>query len=190
MKDQITIEVQDDYPDEGLVKSEYFKYSVDRDSYLRRGREASLFTIPTLLPQEGFSSTSEITTPFQSIGAEGVNNLSSKLLLSLLPPNAPFFRLVVDSSELEGLLAEQRSEAEKALAKIERLVMQEIEVRGLRVPISEALKQVIVTGNVLLYLPPKEQIRVFRLDRYIVKRDAMGNVLKIITVFHNGLSVL
>ena len=180
-KDQITIEVQDDYPDEGLVKSEYFKYSVDRDSYLRRGREASLFTIPTLLPQEGFSSTSEITTPFQSIGAEGVNNLSSKLLLSLLPPNAPFFRLVVDSSELEGLLAEQRSEAEKALAKIERLVMQEIEVRGLRVPISEALKQLIVTGNVLLYLPPKEQIRVFRLDRYIVKRDAMGNVLKIIT---------
>ena len=59
--------------------------------------------------------------------------------------------------------------------------MQEIEVRGLRVPISEALKQLIVTGNVLLYLPPKEQIRVFRLDRYIVKRDAMGNVLKIIT---------
>ena len=180
-KDQITIDVKADYPDEGQIKSEYFKYSIDRDSYLRRGREASLFTIPTLLPQEGFSSTSEITTPFQSIGAEGVNNLSSKLLLSLLPPNAPFFRLVVDSSELEGLLAEQRSEAEKALAKIERLVMQEIEVRGLRVPISEALKQLIVTGNVLIFLPPKEQIRVFRLDRYIVKRDSMGNVLKIIT---------
>ena len=101
--------------------------------------------------------------------------------MSLLPPNSPFFRLVVDDAELEGLLAEQRSEAEKALAKIERLVMQEIEVRGLRVPISEALKQLIVTGNVLVYLPPKEQIRVFRLDRYVVKRDSMGNVLKIIT---------
>lgn len=170
-----------EYSEEGEVKSEYNKCAQDRDQYLRRGREASLFTIPTLLPEESFSSTSEITTPFQSIGAEGVNNLSSKLLMSLLPPNAPFFRLVVDNAELEAMLAEKRSEAEEGLAKIERLVMQEIEVRGLRVPISEALKLLVVTGNVLLYLPPKEQIRVFRLDRYIVKRDAMGNVLKIIT---------
>ena len=180
-KTKTSINVESEYPDEGVVKSKYTKYLTDRDNYLRRGREASLFTIPTLLPQEGFESSSEITTPFQSIGAEGVNNLSSKLLMSLLPPNAPFFRLVVDNSELEAMLAEKRSEAEKGLAKIERLVMQEIEVRGLRVPVAEALKQLIVTGNVLLYLPPKEQIRVFRLDRYVVKRDSMGNVLEIIT---------
>ena len=180
-KTKTAINVEAEYSDEGEVKSKYSKYLPDRDNYLRRGREASLFTIPTLLPQDGFESSSEITTPYQSIGADGVNNLSSKLLMSLLPPNAPFFRLVVDNSELESLLAEKRSEAEKGLAKIERLVMQEIEVRGLRVPIAEALKQLIVTGNVLLYLPPKEQIRVFRLDRYVVKRDSMGNVLEIIT---------
>jgi len=166
---------------EGEVKTRYDRYKGDRDNYLRRGREASLFTIPTLLPDVDHTSTSELVTPFQSIGAEGVNNLSSKLLLSLLPPNAPFFRLVVDNSELEALLAEKRSEAEEGLAKIERMVMQEIEVRGLRVPISEALKQLIVTGNVLLYLPPEDQIRVFRLDRYVVKRDSMGNPLEIIT---------
>ena len=180
-KTKTSINIEAEYSDEGEVKSKYSKYLADRDNYLRRGREASLFTIPTLLPQDGFESSSEITTPYQSIGAEGVNNLSSKLLMSLLPPNAPFFRLVVDNSELESLLAEKRSEAEKGLAKIEWLVMQEIEVRGLRVPIAEALKQLIVTGNVLLYLPPKEQIRVFRLDRYVVKRDSMGNVLEIIT---------
>ena len=176
-----SINIEAEYPDEGEVKSKYSRYLTDRDNYLRRGREASLFTIPTLLPQEGFESSSEITTPYQSVGAEGVNNLSSKLLMSLLPPNAPFFRLVVDNAELEAMLAEQKSQAEEGLAKIERMVMQEIEVRGLRVPVSEALKQLIVTGNVLLYLPPNDQIRVFRLDRYVVKRDAMGNVLEIIT---------
>jgi len=101
--------------------------------------------------------------------------------MSLLPPNAPFFRLVIDNAELEGMLADKRSEAEEGLAKIERMVMQEIEVRGLRVPVTEALKQLLVTGNVLLYLPPKEKIRVFRLDRYVVKRDSMGNVLEIVT---------
>ena len=166
---------------EGEVKARYDRYKGEREEYLRRGREASLFTIPSLLPEQDHSSTSELFTPFQSIGAEGVNNLSSKLLLSLLPPNAPFFRLVVDNAELEALLAEKRSEAEEGLAKIERMVMQEIEVRGLRVPISEALKQLIVAGNVLIYLPPEGQIRVFRLDRYVVKRDSMGNPLEIIT---------
>ena len=175
-----SINIEAEYLEEGEVKAKYMRYSTDRDNYLRRGREASLFTIPTLLPEQSSSSTTEITTPFQSIGAEGVNNLSSKLLMSLLPPNAPFFRLVVDNSELEALLADKRSEAEEGLAKIERMVMQEIEVRGIRVPISEALKQLLVTGNVLLYLPPKEKIRVFRLDRYVVKRDAMGNVLEIV----------
>lgn len=166
---------------EGEVKGRYDRYQGDRDHYLRRGRESSLFTIPSLLPDQNHTSTTELITPFQSIGAEGVNNLSSKLLLSLLPPNAPFFRLVVDNAELEALLADQRSEAEEGLAKIERMVMQEIEVRGLRVPISEALKQLIVAGNVLIYLPPEGQIRVFRLDRYVVKRDSMGNPLEIIT---------
>ena len=172
--------VEPDYVD-GEVKAKYIRYKNERDSYLRRGREASLFTIPTLLPEEGHAPSSQILTPFQSVGAEGVNNLASKLLLSLLPPNAPFFRLIVDDAKLEALIAPKRSEAEESLAKIERMVMQEIEVRGLRVPISEALKQLIVTGNVLIYLPPEGQIRVFRLDRYVVKRDSMGNPLEIIT---------
>ena len=176
-----SINIDAEYQEEGEVKAKYARYSSDRDNYLRRGREASLFTIPTLLPEQSSTSSTEITTPFQSIGAEGVNNLSSKLLMSLLPPNAPFFRLVIDNAELEGMLADKRSEAEEGLAKIERMVMQEIEVRGLRVPVTEALKQLLVTGNVLLYLPPKEKIRVFRLDRYVVKRDSMGNVLEIVT---------
>ena len=167
--------------EEGGVKSKYDRYRGEREHYLQRGRESSLYTIPSLLPDQDHRASTELLTPFQSIGAEGVNNLSSKLLLSLLPPNAPFFRLVVDNSELEALLADKRSEAEEGLAKIERMVMQEIEVRGLRVPISEALKQLIVAGNVLIYLPPEGQIRVFRLDRYVVKRDSMGNPLEIIT---------
>ena len=167
--------------EEGAVKSKYDRYKGEREHYLQRGRESSLYTIPSLLPDQDHRASTELITPFQSIGAEGVNNLSSKLLLSLLPPNAPFFRLVVDNSELEALLADKRSEAEEGLAKIERMVMQEIEVRGLRVPISEALKQLIVAGNVLIYLPPEGQIRVFRLDRYVVKRDSMGNPLEIIT---------
>jgi hypothetical protein len=166
--------------DLGYAQGMYTNLEADRSPFLERARASSELTIPSLLVDEGHSSSSILPTPFQSIGAEGVNNLSSKLLLSLIPPNAPFFRLVIDDAELEELLDEQRGEAEEALAKIERMVAQEIEVRALRVPISEALKHLIVAGNVLVYLPEKEQMRVFKLDRYVVKRDSMGNVLKII----------
>ena len=52
---------------EGEVKTRYDRYKGDRDNYLRRGREASLFTIPSLLPDVDHTSTSELVTPFQSI---------------------------------------------------------------------------------------------------------------------------
>jgi len=164
----------------GYAHGIYTTLSGDRSSFLDRARTASQITIPSLLPEQGHSGSSILPTPYQSIGAEGVNNLASKLLLSLLPPNAPFFRLIINDTELEALVAGQKGEVEETLAKIERMVTQEIEIRALRVPISEALKQLLIAGNVLLYLPPTEQMRVFRLDRYVVKRDSMGNVLKIV----------
>jgi hypothetical protein len=70
---------------------------------------------------------------------------------------------------------------EEALAKIERTATQEIETLAIRVPIFEALKQLIVAGNSLIYMPAKGGIRVFSLSRYVVKRDASGNILEIIT---------
>ena len=175
------ISVNDNTSEEvGYAQGMYANLESHRSSFLDRARSASEITIPSLLVNEGHSPSTILHTPYQSIGAEGVNNLSSKLLLSLLPPNSPFFRLVIDDAELEQLVSDKRGEVEETLAKIERMVQQEIEVRALRVPISEALKQLIVAGNVLVYLPENEQMRVFKLDKYVVKRDSMGNVLKII----------
>ena len=156
----------------------YTQLEASRDPFLRRGREASELTIPYVLPPDGSSSSTEYKTPFQGVGARGVNNLASKLLLALLPPNAPFFRLSIDSYELEKARAELgetetqeiKTQLEKALAEIERSVMQEVESEAFRVGAFEALKNLIVTG-----------MRVFRPDRYVVKRDPMGNVTHIAT---------
>ncbi len=180
MVETITLNTEQEYKT-GSIQGKYELCASDRYSFLARAREAAALTIPSLLPKEGHTGSSILPTPFQSVGARGVNNLASKLLLSLLPPNAPFFRLVIDDAELEQMVESQKGAVEEALSKIERMVMQEIEVKAVRVPVFEALKQLIVAGNVLLYLPDKGQARVFRLDRYVCKRDAMGNVLEIIT---------
>jgi Bacteriophage head to tail connecting protein len=161
----------------------YAQLETTRTMFLDRARECAELTIPSLLPKDGHSSASRLPTPWQGIGARGVNNLASKLLLALLPPNSPFFRLQIDDFTLEKLTQQEgmRAKVEEGLNRIERSVMNEIEANAIRVGGFEALKQLLVTGNVLVYLPTEGGVRVFRLDRFVVKRDPMGNVLDIIT---------
>mgnify|MGYP000550668196 CR=1 FL=1 len=74
-----------------------------------------------------------------------------------------------------------RAQIEQAFGQIERSVMNEIETSAVRVKVFEALKQLIVAGNVLCFITPDGAMRVFPLSRYVVKRDPIGHVLEIIT---------
>lgn len=161
----------------------YAKLESSRQPFLDRARECSELTIPALIPKSGHNGVSKLTTPWQGIGARGVNNLASKLLLALLPPNTPFFRLAIDDFTLTKLTQQEgmRAKVEEGLNKIERSVMAEIEGSALRVGGFEALKHLLVSGNVLMYLPKEGGVRVFHLDRFVTRRDPMGNVLDIIT---------
>ena len=164
------------------LKGMYEQGFSHRESYLNRARECAKLTIPTLLRDQGSNWATTFPTPYQSIGARGVNHLASKLLLTLLPPNAPFFRLTIDDFDIAELDGEdQRGAVEEGFAKIERSAMNQIETEAYRVPVFEALKHLIVTGNCLLYLPEEGGMRVFHLDRFVCKRDPMGNLLYIIT---------
>ena len=104
----------------GTVAKRYSQLEGERDTFLERGREAARLTIPTLLPEEGHSSSSTYATPYQGIGARGVNNLASKLLMALLPPNTPFFRLTIDDFDLQELAGDNRGQVEEGLALMER----------------------------------------------------------------------
>jgi len=165
------------------AQSIYTSCEGHRYQYVDRARQCSKLTMPYVLPDEGFGAHSRLETPFQGVGARGVNNLASKLLLALLPPNAPFFRLNVDTFALqeEGAPPELITEIESSLQQVEEAVMDEISREAYRTGIHEALKQLIITGNALLYLPDEGGLRVFRLDRFVVKRDPMGNIIKIAT---------
>ena len=135
------------------VAHRYGQLESSRHTYLQRARRAAELTIPTLVPPEGHSPSTVYPQPFQSVGARGVNNLASKLMLALFPPNSPFFRLTVSESDLRGIDQSQHGKVDAALARIERNIMSDLESQAARVPIFEALKQLIVAGNVLLYSP-------------------------------------
>jgi len=169
----------------------YAQLQSARSTFDREAKESSKLTIPSLIPESTTGTRAKIKTPFQAVGARGVNSLASKLLFALLPPSTSFFKLSIDSLELlkqgqEGL----ETEIDKGLRTIETALMNEIEISNDRVAMFEALKHLIVGGNVLLYLTD-DGLKVYPLSKFVCKRDAVGNVLEIITqesVSPNALS--
>ena len=172
----------EDGPNVISAEAWYQKQMGNRSPYLDRAREVAKLTVPTLFPEEGDKSSQKFKTPYQSIGARGTNNLASSLLMSILPPNAPFFRLDLDErakANMEGV-EEVKTEVSTALSEMERKVQKEIEVGNFRVGMFGALKQLIVAGNVLLHIPKEGNMRVFHLDRFVIQRDPMGNAQRVV----------
>ena len=171
-----------EYSTQGQTASgRYAQLQSARSTFDREAKESSKLTIPSLIPESTTGTRSKIKTPFQAVGARGVNSLASKLLFALLPPSTAFFKLSIDSLELlkqgqEGL----ETEIDKGLRTIETALMNEIEISNDRVAMFEALKHLIVGGNVLLYLTD-DGLKVYPLSKFVCKRDAVGNVLEIIT---------
>lgn len=165
------------------AKGLYTELETKRFSFLERARDCSRLTLPTVIPDAGITNHKKFDSPYNGTGARGVNNLASTLLLSLLPPNSPFFRLVLDDqalAQIEGA-PEIKTEVEKSLAAIEKSVMKEVEVNNVRVALFEALKHLIIAGNCLLHFPDEGGVRVFPMSRYVIQRDPMGNPLHIVT---------
>lgn len=164
--------------------AEYSRLELIRDPYLRRAEEAAKVTIPSLFPEEGHSSSEVFKTPFQSLGALGSRNLASRLMLILFPPNAPFFRLrpdEIDMNEAEASGEITRGEIEETMGEIERMVLYLFQTSNLPMVLPHALLLLIVSGNVLLQQMSNGDFRAFKLDRYVVERDPMGNVSSIVT---------
>lgn len=165
------------------AKSRYEELSSDRQQFLDRAREASRLTIPSLVPPEGHNGTSPLYKPYQSLGARGVNNLSARLLMTLFPTNQPFSRLRIDEAELKQEIdanPELKTELDEALSKAERKLQNEIETSGIRRTAFQILKNLVVSGNILTYTPPKGGLKAYGLSQYVVLRDHAGNLLEVI----------
>jgi hypothetical protein len=172
------------------AEARYRALQPDRDNYLSRARSSSRLTVPYLIPSSNEpvrESNETFVLPWNGIGARGVHNLASRLLLALLPPTESFFRFTVDEVAMqrqemqmarqgmsEDQIAQQKSEIELALNRLELSVLRSIETSNDRVAVHEALVHLIVAGNCLLYVS-EEGLKCFHLNRYTLLRDPMGN---------------
>lgn len=147
---------------ENSAKSHYDKLASDRKIYVDRAIKNAKLTIPMLFPDENATSTTEYETPYQSIGARGVNNISSKIMLALFPPNEPFFKLELGDIAKQQVAQNSGSSAmtkmDKLMGAIERQLMDYMEANRCRITISEGVLQLIVAGNCLLYCPLRQVV--------------------------------
>lgn len=168
------------------VKDRYQRFKADRDIFLNRARRCAEVTIPTLVPPEGATSSHIYPTPYQSLGARGVNNLAAKLLLVMLPTSSAstVFRLTIAETVLEKLVQAEgmRAEIDQALGRMEREVALKMETAGVRAPMFEGLKYMLVAGNVLLYRARNAKLRLYTLPTFVVKRDPMGDPMEFIAL--------
>lgn len=178
------------------LADEYEKMKQCRQPYLDKAKEATKYTIPSLLTDDiqKKKNIQQIVTPNQSVGADGVNNLSAKVTMTMLPPNQTFFKFAMDDMVLKeqgGENASQyKTDVNKGLSRIEKMLLDYQEQSNDRVCLGEALKHLYVAGNVFLIHDPKEGLRYYPLNRFCVKRDYCGNVLKAITEETVGLYTL
>ena len=166
------------------ARQRYDSLQGDRSQYVQQAKEAARLTLPYIFRgEEEFTKGARILpTPWQSVGAKGVVTLASKLMLALLPPQTSFFKLQPNESKLPELGGDpqMRSELELSFAKIERTIMESIAASDDRVTVHQALKHLVVTGNVLVYMG-RDKLKLYPLNRYVVDRDGNGNVIAIVT---------
>jgi len=166
------------------LKTRWTKLDSERTTVIDRAKQCAELTIPSLLVDVSHTEDTRLPTPYQSLGARAVNNLASKLILSLFPPNAPFFRFMPDKLamlELESNRAGSINEIQDRLADIERGLMAQMEREAIRVPMFEGLKLLVATGNALVYRDKNKVTRIFNLNSYVIKRNPEGKPKEIIT---------
>lgn len=151
-----------------------------RTDLIRRCELYASYTLPYLwTPVDGNPDRDGTAHDWQSIGAQAVNHLVTKLMLTLFSPSRPFLRLdagdkLKSDAEAQGI---KEAELKTLLAESERKAVKKLDQLALRPKLFEALKHIVVFGNVLLILDDKNKIiRVISLKNYVVKRDIAGRL--------------
>lgn len=169
----------------GAAAQRYASLTTDRENYLRRARRLSRLTINYLFRELGSNSTTDEILPWQALGAQGVNNLAAKLVLSMFPSGVPFINLRPDRKFFQGLAkldpdtrGKLKAVIDKGLSKVEQEFVEACEEDGDRAVHFETALHLLVGGNHCEHVCEDGTVRGLHLERYVVVRDRQGNLLE------------
>lgn len=176
------------------IKDAYDKLKPTRNAFVERGKRFSRYTVPHLLVDfdhvgQGDYGDSMNTTGWQSFGASALTHLENRLVMTMFPPHSPFFGTELQQSTLLALKEQAGAviKAQSLLAAAVKEAMLEHERISGRSALGQAIRHLLAIGNTCLYLPPEGDAVNYPLNRYVVKRDKSGTLLKQILLEHKAL---
>lgn len=177
----------------GPASSRYGELWVDREPFLQRARRLSRLTITTLFRELGENSTTAEVLAWQSLGAQGVDNLANKLVAAMFPAIVPWLKQSPSPKALKDAMKLDQDKRGEWKAAIEAALAQEnidflrcISEDGDRPKLYEAAKHLIVGGNHGLRQPRRKTrrglntIQSLRLERYVTVRDPTGDLVEFV----------
>lgn len=164
-----------------VLVERYSKMSSDRNQYLDRGRTYSRQTLPYILPHARGTSErggSANKQGYSSVGAEAVNFLANRLVVTLFPPNSPFFALDLSSdAEKElNMAGIEKTAIQKHLSQVTQMASRKQRELKMRSELVTLMKHLLISGNALISIDNKKGTKVLGIDSYVCKRDLQGNL--------------
>jgi len=172
----------------------YAHKSSDRSGYLDRAREYSRMTLPQTITDQLGQNRGDAANQhgYSGIGAELVNHLSNKITVNMFPIGRSFYKLTF-GERLEALI---EAENKDPLELAELLVSAEDQTTtyqtriAARVAYINSVKNLLITGNVLVHLPKVGDLQAIPLDRYVVSRNLSGFMTELIILEQSKFSML
>ncbi len=153
-----------------------------RTAFIDRCEKYSRLTLRKICPEASYDqNTEENSNDWQSVGATAVNHMSNRMMLTMFAPSRPAFRLDPTQKLIEQAEAAGMNEAaiSELLSTAEHKATRLLDKRQARPKLYEAMKHLIVTGNVLLRLDT-EDMRAMGIKKYCVKRSISGKVIELV----------
>lgn len=162
----------------------YKTLSAKRETQLSRAKMYAKITLPALFSEDQSTDQGDAYTQnsWQSLGAQGVNHLANKLVMTWFPPQRSFFKLEFTDEAKQALYDAGTSDVDllSIMARAEnkaRLLHEQIQGR---IAWTQAAKHLIVAGNAMLYAPLNDSLVCYPMDKYVVKRSKTGRVTHMI----------
>ena len=178
---------------EGTIAAAFANDDAQRQESLETARHCASLSKPHMLPPDGWSDGESLPQTFSALASRGITNLEGRLLLALFPVGQSFFRLKpaskfkydpeVDPAMLQDFEDRLRINEMIMQARLEQDNQGTSNARraGFRSRMRTAISQLLITGDVLIQMTDKYQIRVHRRDNYVQRRDTGGDILYMIT---------
>lgn len=176
------------------AQSRWMQLDMGRSFLKSRAEQASKYTLPYLFPDKEYEVLNqELVQAWQSVGAEGVNNLANKMMLVLFPSDRPFFRLRMDDEAKEAAMQSFNVD-EKGLENILSVVEykcneQLTRVRNAREVLLNALKHLIVVGNCAIEYQD-DRLVLHTLRDFASVRNMYGDVIEVMVRYSTSYEAL